>query len=952
MLRDGLGITELVKCTHCRVFVMLKCEFFICVTENTMVYFFQPSRYASNITLSLSLSLSENQQSFFQFNSISKKMASFTKSSSSSSSLGRSSNPNSRSSELSDPMRRSFNGSPFSKPSVIPNSSRTFVPTTPANTPTDSHRRNSVGGGREVSFFRDLEDKENGKDQILKSSKARSPAAVSSKSAKNFMAPTISAASKVIMSPKKKILAERNEPVPTSAPSIMEAKSPSIRKVTFAEPLHSSDLKSENGPEPKKFVASFVGFPNEEMHVAAASLSSEELSSEIFDMNDPFNSKNDTESSFGTVAYEPDCVILDPSFKLSPTPTPPLPVSSTFSPLAPLDADPLMPPYDPKTNYLSPRPQFLHYKPKPRMERELGESLMSGSFSDTEVTEDTQSDEGSQKSEEFSSDEVIEEEAGISEPIPAKTSLAEEIVEAREVPKPRSFMKLITIIALLLLFSTVAVVSVSVTNSSVMDHAVFQDFYKVYELSDLPEVAKANLDRFSEFAKAKFDVSARNFHTWYTKSLSSISELISSVRGVHNMGHVQYYNLTVLQELNVVDKEPIFGLGKKIIIEIETPEVYPQVLNNEESDIALESEDYESEFVQQDVGVTSAVTSVPEPAETLEEGGLPTTMIESDQPLQVAEVSEPIHLSEVVVPDDQPKLDEKAADNHSEVFNIGNLAANTAQECDAKVIDEYSDGGLDQQSDIAEIYREAYGDNDIELAEAEGVNVDEYSDVGFEDHGLDSDVAETHSEAIDDDNLELAEEEGESTSIDAAIEDNNGQRIETVDHSPQMVLYLLLSAGTILIAGAAFKWSRKGISRRTRVASTVEPPVYDAKAFHASLPTPKEDHTSLDKPSLRNGPTEIDLHEESCPSEMSSIKKNASYRQKVAKESNEVNSLENKPKKRRESLASSSDYSITPSYGSFTTYDRIKIKNGHGEEETITPVRRSSRVRSKATSPL
>ncbi|KAE9594681.1 hypothetical protein Lal_00037478 [Lupinus albus] len=861
------------------------------------------------------------------------------------SSLNKSSNPNSRSSELSDPMRRSFTGNPFSKPSSLVGNSRTFVPTTPVNTPTDSQRRNSVSGREVAGSFFHLDDKENGKDQFLKASKVRSPAAPS-KSAKNFMSPTISAASKVTMSPKKKVLVERNEPVPTFSSFTTEAKSPVIRKVTFAEPLHCCDFKSENGVEEKKFVtSSFDVVLNEEIHFS-------ELSSEasVFDTNSPFYSKNDTESSFRTVVDEPDCVILDPSFNLSPTPTPPPPpppppVSSTISTLAPLDADPLMPPYDPKTNYLSPRPQFLHYRPKPRMGIELGESLMSGSFSDTEVTEDTQSEEGSQKSEYVSSDEVIEEEAGISQPNSAMASLAKETVEAREVPKPRSFMKTTAIIALLLFLSAVSLISVSVTNTSVVDHAVFQDFYRVNELSDLSESAKTNFDRFLEFAKVKFDVSARNFHTWYTKSLSSISELISNGIGVHNLGHVQYYNLTVLQECNVVYQEPIFGLDKDIV-KIEFP-----VVDNEESDIVLESQNYE------DLGVITAIASVPEPEEALE-SGQPTTVIGSDQPLQVAEVSDPNQSSQVVFVD-QPSLDAKSADIHSQVSNIGNLATQMEQECDAKVnVDKYNnlvpnEPGL--QPDVTEIHTsESHGNNELELAEAVGVNVEKYSDVGLEDQpDLDSVVAEIiHTEAIiGNDDLELTETEGVSASIDAAIEDNE-QRLEATKLSSHLVLYLLLCGGTILIAGAAFKWSRKGISGRTNVttSSMEQPSIANVAAFCAnSLATPNQSY--LDKPSHRNGPTEIDLHEESCPSEMSSIQKSL-YKRKVAKELNEVSSLDTKPKKRRESLASSSDYSISPSYGSFTTYDRIKIKNGRGEEEAITPVRRSSRVRSRATSPL
>ncbi|OIW13996.1 hypothetical protein TanjilG_09347 [Lupinus angustifolius] len=1023
-----------------------------------------------------------------------------------SSSLGRSANPNSRSSELSDPMRRSFTGNPFSKPSSLVSNSRTFAPTTPSNTPTGSQIRNSVGG-REVpgSFFSDHdENKENGKDQFLKASKAQSSAA-SSKSAKNFMSPTISAASKVAMSPKKKVLVERNEPSATSVPTTAEAKSPIIRKVTFAESLHCSNLKSENGVEQKMFVTSSSdGLPTEEMHFAT-SFSCEELSDEaaIFDMNSPFNSKNDTEFSFQTVANEPDCVILDPSFKLSPTPIPPPPpVSSTISTLAPPHADPLSPPYDPKTNYLSPRPQFLHYKPKPQM---------FDSFSDTEATEDTQSEEGSQKSEEVSSDEVIKAEAGISEQSPVRTSLAEETVEARDVPKPHSFMKSKTFIALLFLFSAVAIMSLSITNSSVMDHTVFQDFYKVYKSSDLPENAKANFDKFSQFAKAKIDVSGQYFHTWYTKSLSSVSEVISNVRGVHHLdclqyynltvfqdfykvyelsdlsgyakanfdqfslftkakfdqfslfakakfdvsaryfytwytkslssiskvisnvrevhhlGHLEYSNLTVLQDSNVFDQEHNFGPGKMDIVEIEFPG-----LNNEETDTALESEDYKSEFDQRDVRVTTAIiASVPELEESLEggqlvtmiesdqtlqetdtalesedcksefdqrdvgvttaaiiasvpeleeslEGGQLVNMIESDQTLQVAEESELNHSSEVVIMDvdGQPSLDAKAADIHSEVIMIGNLAK-TAQVCD--VVDKYNNVAHDDQPglqlDIAKVHTaEARDNKDIEFAEAEGVNAHKYSDVGLKDQpGLDSDVAEIQMEDSD---IELTEAEGESASIETTLEDNE-QRLQTAELSPHLMLYLLLSGGTILIAGAAFKWSRKVISKKTKVTNSVAKPVFAKAAFYvSSLPTPKEDQSFLDKPSLRNGPTEIDLHEELHTSEMSSIQKNShkqkvvkgpteidlheelhtsetssiqknSHKQKVVKELNEVNIVDKKP-----TSSSSSEDSISPSYGSFTTYNKIKIKRGHGEEETITPVRRSSRVRSKVTSVL
>ena len=746
----------------------------------------------------------------------------------------------------------------------------------------DFPRRNSFGGreGAAGSFYRDLDDKENGKDSILKPWKARSPAA-SSKGAKNFMSPTISASSKVTVSPRKKVLGERNEPARVSAPSAA-IKSP-IRKVTFAEPLHySSDLKPEGGVGEKKFeVLSSLddGVPKEEVNVAS-SFSCEELCGEVVcDVNVPFNVKDEAESSFETVIDEPDSVNLDPSFKLSPTPTPPLPVSSHPAILAPLDADPLMPPYDPKTNYLSPRPQFLHYKPKQRIE--LDDSLVYGSFSDTEVTEDSQS-EGSQKeSEDVSSDERVEEKLS-----PAKTLMDEETVEAEEKPKPRLFMRRKATIALLLLLS-VAFISISVTNSPMMDGTVFQDVYRVYESSE-----------FSEFARANFNGLSRNFHTWFTKSLSSISELISNVRGVHSLGHLQYYNLTVLHEYNAVDQGPIFGHGK---IDIgEAPEVYPLVLNVEDSNAAsaaetdedigdVLAEHYDSvyeEQAQQDMGVVTASDDAPDSDEVLE--GQPANVIESAQAWQLAEMSEPDH-SEVEV---QSSLDSVAADIHIEVFNAGNLEAKHPQE-------DYAN-----------------------------VNVYRHSNVGIKDQpGLDSEVAEILSEVYGDKDMNLIEADGESISMDAAAEDNQ-QRLKTIDLQPRMLLYLLLSGGTVLIAGAAFNWSRKCKSRSTRVTSSVEQPFF-AKAFRAnSLLTPKQEQSYLEKqPSLRNGPIEIDVQGESCPSEMSSVQKSSSYRQKLVKEFNEVQSIE-KAKKRRESLATSSDYSMgSTSYGSFTTYEKIQIKN-------------------------
>ncbi|KAK3184899.1 hypothetical protein Dsin_032185 [Dipteronia sinensis] len=109
-------------------------------------------------------------------------------------------------------------------------------------------------------------------------------------------------------------------------------------------------------------------------------------SDSIFHSEVLFDLKSDVSSSLEAATDEKDCVNLDLTFKISPrTSCPPLGPM-----LAPIDANPLMPPYDPKTNYLSPMPQFLYYRPNMRIKYMLhkdSESFASKNSSDSEVIE-------------------------------------------------------------------------------------------------------------------------------------------------------------------------------------------------------------------------------------------------------------------------------------------------------------------------------------------------------------------------------------------------------------------------------------------------------------------------------------------------------------------------------------------------------------------------------------
>ncbi|KAI5436011.1 hypothetical protein KIW84_022443 [Lathyrus oleraceus] len=257
---------------------------------------------------------------------------------------------------------------------------------------------------------------------LLKPGKIRSPSpAAKSKSSKSFMSPTISASFKVAESPRRKILAERNETAHSSDHKIH------VRKVTVADPLEQKRLDvsidGNENPSPS-FESDDMSSENLSDSDVASLIPSDDLLFE--NMHVPANSHLIPQNEIHTF----DNVYLSP-----PAATPP--VSYTHTVVDPLDADPSITPYDPKTNYLSPRPQFLHYRPKPQIELE-DKFIMSASFSDSEVTEDTQSEESLKESEDVSSGETLkQEEDQISEPSPVRTLLPEESVEEKDLPKSR-----------------------------------------------------------------------------------------------------------------------------------------------------------------------------------------------------------------------------------------------------------------------------------------------------------------------------------------------------------------------------------------------------------------------------------------------------------------------------------------------------------------------------------
>jgi hypothetical protein len=471
--------------------------------------------------------------------------------------------------------------------------------------------------------------------------------------------------------------------------------------------------------------------------------------------------------------------------------------------------------------------------------------IMSGSFSDTEVTEDTQSDESQKESEDVSSDETVkQEEDQISEPSPVRTVMPEKTVEAKELRKSRFSLRS-KAFALILLLS-VAFVSFSISKSQGIDLAVFEEFYGAYKSNEFSEFARDSFDQFSQFAKANYDGLSQNLHIWFTKSLSSISEFISDVRGARSLSQLQYFNLSGLHDYIEDSQYPIFGGGENVIGDTHLPAQEKHAAQEVDVEDAPESEEA---FMGQSV-----------------------TFVEPQQALQPVESAK----EENQTPRDddgdseyKPSSNSDAAEIHNEeVCGEGSVDTRVeAQENDAKLKGKESDADL------------------------------KHSPVS------DSEAVETHT---GDNAL------GKSESADAAIKGNE-QSLEAAHIPPNMVLYLLLCAGTIFIAGATFNWSRKVKSRSKTITSSVKKPEIESE--NKQVP--------LDKPSLRNAPVEMDVVGESCPSEMSSFDKSSSYR---VNQSNEAISVEKKRRNnhRRESLASS-DYSTgSPSYGSLTVFEKIQ----------------------------
>nr|XP_043626329.1 uncharacterized protein LOC122597818 [Erigeron canadensis] len=681
---------------------------------------------------------------------------------------------NCRNSESNSTMRRSFNENPFgSRPNALINP-KNLNPPTPANTPTttdhmkrNSITRKSVGSG---SMFQD--GKENHKDAL------RSPAKGGSK---NFMAPTISAASKFTPSPRKKILGEKNDLTRTSIQLSGKDSDLKCESMDFDQTVEQKEVVTET-PLVKKVTFSST---NDE----------KEMTSDVTEDNTDF------------VKIRPFCCS---------------PVTSPI--IAPLDADPYVPPYDPKKNFLSPRPQYLRYKPNPRIDlllnkedygeddvTRLEESFnLSGSSLESEeqvgkneAKLDDSVNGSSEDISEVGSDETHPDFEVVKASEPLSSDDSSEIVSeekqsdsmVKKASKPLFFTRTKTVSFIFVMF-IVACFSLSFTESPPIDLPIYNDI-------GFPDVYHESL-KFAAFARESFDDVVANVKQWSIDFVSYLSDQKSHLFPTQKTSPIQFFNLTT----SSIQEEFLFNrhIGTDYIHDIHE---YKEEMEDETETIEYVYEEME---VDDEVDVVDEVVS-------------------------------------------EEELTEVQIDNDGAVESNPNLE------------DEFV-----SNSEVAQTETQSDGDSFVELK------------TNYKDETV------SNSEV--------------QTEIKADVEE--GYLANSGDDSQILSSLLTISVNTICLVICSM------------VIAAASAIFYMKKAKSQTAKTTKvcigEDNMCRDSGSAESS------------SAQNGYKKRASNN-------------------KRESLASSSDFSMgSPSYGSFTTFERIPIK---GDEVMLTPIRRSSRLLKK-----
>ncbi|XP_019172846.1 PREDICTED: uncharacterized protein LOC109168283 [Ipomoea nil] len=818
----------------------------------------------------------------------------------------------SSSSEVHSAARRSFSGSPSPKPFPLTNPRRSFNPITPANSPADSGRRGLPVKEEVAASSWDFAEKEN-----ERAAKLRSPA----KGSKNFMSPTISAASKICPSPKKKVLVDRNEPVRSSI-TLCDGKA------TFFSSISSESTEySKPKPEIRADKSSILGIPDHKediLQVQGPPVTKTLKRVKFAEV--PLYCDNVSDSLSETVVTDSDCFTAETSSKnISSCST----LSSPSTNIAPLDADPSPSPYDPKTNYLSPRPQFLHYRPNPRIDvlrsldkggdmgepKQLDESFMSEIVSENSDSE-SQMEDSQKESEDSSSSEA---EVVVVESAVEETDMAEEPKSSEE---------------------EVVVVDKSLEEEIVLEPETDETDEMVKEI---PDVFKPTKRRFYVHSKLFYstiflvmiaclsisvtDTPILNGYGVKDLKLTNISHLGSQISGLFQSTlKDQFMGTSGFSPVQFIDISADLEGGSKW--ELEEDREFEEL---EEDDVEPEKmvEKVEEDEVKEDVESDGEGSEEEEEGENLEfEVKEDAKAEEAEFELEEDKVEEDVEMeseeSLVLEVEGGQDLKQELVASCYDSVNADEVAA-VSQDFDIKT--ESATAPADIQPEVVEVVKFEGDDNAIPHTELETALLDANLETKMDDSCVEKPST-----------LEM---------LASTIQERSSTILG--------ISSFLLSA----VAVAAFIF----VKQKNPTPDYVVVPACLPKNNLVSSASAK--HIVQEKQtSDEDWEPETDVvAESSCPSEMSSsfeVSTSHSRKDAAMQQTSRARRQERKPGKssssRRESVAASSDYSLgspSPSYGSFTTYERIPIKHGSGGgEEIITPVRRSSRIRSsQVTSP-
>ncbi|WOK91692.1 hypothetical protein Cni_G00383 [Canna indica] len=750
------------------------------------------------------------------------------------------------------------------------------------------HHRNHGCRSPSPSRRASLEHKENERD-LSNASKpsaatARSPASGMSsslaKGTKSFMAPTISATSKAVTaSPRRTILAEKNEAVPSAV----------VRSSLTS--LLAESRASEEVPVRRE-----AGLGTRSHQDAAKA--PKESSGMFSAVSDPRTVDLEIKNLCASGVLSP--------YRLSPA-----------APMAPLDVDPFLPPYDPHTNYLSPRPRFLHYRPNPRIDqclfdesgltedavdgKRLEDSFTSESCEDTQgQVEEEQSTNLEKDCQESSSSSEVELMGGdtINSPVP------EPEFDTKPTGKGRfftwyKFTSFLLVLAIACFFGSFMGCPVMPSSSmlktppdiSAMDRLHVMDYLAASAIN-FKQVGRRlgkSLIFFASYATVT-TISREEFGPIFLANLTA--SIVEQRLDIDHSYIIEHTN-------RGIDKEQPFE-----------GEVQQSV---EEDEVKFSGDEQEDDTMYEDGKSGIDVAEEPEEIPPFEE--------------EIEEATMDKHEDDVSR--DELQGGTVFEDEHSEIYVTQDLEESDVLLDDSEVHEKLQNDGTEECNSVKKI-------EETEINKNVGVGIDAIKSESYNELELNNDFV---TEYVHDYGASFASEHSGSDKTplvsgdEHELSSNLLQENVSLHGSDGKFAAGIFSAVSLLAALFVFLLMKQ--KKIPLFDNKLEVP--PAKEISKSVSGSSESHGLAKGSPFENNPVDM-LLADSGPTEFSSSLHSSTPR----KEMEETLSQD-----RRDSVVSLS----STSYGSFTTYEKCSAKKGNRDEEVMTPVRRSSRLRNQIASP-